>query len=185
MRSLVRVQVHDEITPKGGEDWSVTKEHPRGLKCKRPNFMQEDPPSWTRGWHSQNDVIGGGKVQNVKRTHGSEGVTKPGQDGPGPVGPGQLAWPIPVSVQPPISWAWRWCNPKYVEATPFAERERAIRPRGHPQAREKRREIIRKEDHSTRRKQPQVEEDVEALPRHPKGEGRHRRKCHHDQRCYV
>jgi hypothetical protein len=29
MRSSVRVQVHDEITPKGGKDRSVTKEQPR------------------------------------------------------------------------------------------------------------------------------------------------------------
>jgi hypothetical protein len=28
MRSPVRVQVHEEITPKGGKDQSVTKEHP-------------------------------------------------------------------------------------------------------------------------------------------------------------
>jgi hypothetical protein len=49
MRSLVRVQVHDEITPKGGQERSVTKEHPRGLKCKRPNFTREDPLSWMRG----------------------------------------------------------------------------------------------------------------------------------------
>jgi hypothetical protein len=33
------IQVHDEITPKGGKDRSVTKEHPRGLKPKRPDFM--------------------------------------------------------------------------------------------------------------------------------------------------
>jgi hypothetical protein len=41
LRSLVRVLEHDEITPKGGKDLSVTKEHPRGLKRKRPNFMRE------------------------------------------------------------------------------------------------------------------------------------------------
>jgi hypothetical protein len=45
-RSPVRVQEHDEISPKGGKDRSVSKEHPRGLKCKRPNFMREDPASW-------------------------------------------------------------------------------------------------------------------------------------------
>jgi hypothetical protein len=39
MRSPIRVQVHDEITPTGGKDRSVTKEYPRGLKCKRSNFM--------------------------------------------------------------------------------------------------------------------------------------------------
>jgi hypothetical protein len=49
MRSRIRVQVHDEITPKGGENQSITKEHPQGLKRKRSNFMREDPLSWTRG----------------------------------------------------------------------------------------------------------------------------------------
>jgi hypothetical protein len=49
LRSLVRVRELDEITSKGGKDRSVTKEHPRGLKRKRLNFMREDPPSWTRG----------------------------------------------------------------------------------------------------------------------------------------
>jgi hypothetical protein len=37
----------------------------------------------------------------------------------------------------------------------------------HKLERKERREIIREEDRSTRRKQPQVEEDVEALPQHP------------------
>jgi hypothetical protein len=37
--SLVRVHELDEITFNGGEDRSVTKEHLRGLKRKRPNFM--------------------------------------------------------------------------------------------------------------------------------------------------
>jgi hypothetical protein len=45
----VCVQEHDKITSKGGKDRSVTQEHPRGLKRKRPNFMREDPPSWMRG----------------------------------------------------------------------------------------------------------------------------------------
>jgi hypothetical protein len=44
-----------------------------------------------------------------------------------------------------------------LEAPPFA-RQRAIRPRGHPQAREKRREIVREKDRSTSRKHTQVEE---------------------------
>jgi hypothetical protein len=39
MRSPVRVQVHDEITPTGGKDRSVTKKYPHGLKYKRSNFM--------------------------------------------------------------------------------------------------------------------------------------------------
>jgi hypothetical protein len=45
LRGPVRVREHDEITPKGGKDRSVTKEHPRGLKRKRSDFMREDPPS--------------------------------------------------------------------------------------------------------------------------------------------
>jgi hypothetical protein len=49
LRSLVRVHELDEITSNGGKDQSVTKEHPRGLKRKRPNFMHEVLPSWTRG----------------------------------------------------------------------------------------------------------------------------------------
>jgi hypothetical protein len=51
LRSLVRVHELDEITFNGGEDRSVTKEHPRGLKHKRPNFMHGEPLSWTRGSH--------------------------------------------------------------------------------------------------------------------------------------
>jgi hypothetical protein len=48
-KSLVRVYELDEITSSGGKDRSVTREHPRGLKHKRPDFMQGEPPSWTRG----------------------------------------------------------------------------------------------------------------------------------------
>jgi hypothetical protein len=49
LRSLVRDHELDEITSNGGEDRSVTKQHPQGLKCKRPNFTHGEPPSWTRG----------------------------------------------------------------------------------------------------------------------------------------
>jgi hypothetical protein len=49
LRSLVRVYELDEITSNGGKDRSVTKEHPQGLKFKRSDFMQGEPPSWTRG----------------------------------------------------------------------------------------------------------------------------------------
>jgi hypothetical protein len=45
-RSPVRVSKLDEITPKGAKDRSVTKEHSRGLKRKRSDFMQGEPPSW-------------------------------------------------------------------------------------------------------------------------------------------
>jgi hypothetical protein len=49
LRSLVRVHELDEITSYGVKDRSATKEHPRGLKRKRLNFMQREPPSWMRG----------------------------------------------------------------------------------------------------------------------------------------
>jgi hypothetical protein len=49
LRSLVRVYELDEITSNGGKDRSVTMEHPRGLKRKRPDFMQGEPPSWAQG----------------------------------------------------------------------------------------------------------------------------------------
>jgi hypothetical protein len=39
LRSLVRVLELDEITSNGGKDRRVTKDHPRRLKRKRPNFM--------------------------------------------------------------------------------------------------------------------------------------------------
>jgi hypothetical protein len=47
LQSLVRVHELNEIISNGGEDRSVMKEHPRGLKRKRPNFMHGEPPSWT------------------------------------------------------------------------------------------------------------------------------------------
>jgi hypothetical protein len=57
-----------------------------------------------------------------------------------------------------------------VAASPFAEIEREpfARETVHKLERKESREIIREKDCSTRRKQPQVEEDVEALPRHPR-----------------
>jgi hypothetical protein len=73
MSSPVRVQVHDEITPKGGKDRSVTKEHPRGLKRKRLDFMREDPLSWTRGWRH---LLGGSKIGWDPRTQDSGANTQ-------------------------------------------------------------------------------------------------------------
>jgi hypothetical protein len=102
LRSLVRVYELDEITPNGGKDRSVTKEHPRGLKRKRPDFMQGEPPSWTRGRHHQNSANGGGEVHKYMRTHGSEGATEPGRDGPGPIGPSRRAWPTPGVSSAPL-----------------------------------------------------------------------------------
>jgi hypothetical protein len=49
LRRLVRVYELDEITYNGGKDRNATKEHPRELKRKRPNFMRGEPPTWMRG----------------------------------------------------------------------------------------------------------------------------------------
>jgi hypothetical protein len=49
LRSFVHVHELDEISSNGGKDRSATKEHPRGLKRKRPNYMHGELPSWTRG----------------------------------------------------------------------------------------------------------------------------------------
>jgi hypothetical protein len=103
LRSLVHVHELDEITFNGGKDESVTKEHSRGLKRKRPDCMHGEPPSWTRGRHCQTDANVGGKVHNHMRTHGSEGATEPGRDGPGTVGPSRLAWPSPGVGSAPLS----------------------------------------------------------------------------------
>jgi hypothetical protein len=46
--SLVRVHELDEITSNGSQDRSVTKEHPRGLKRKRPDFTEEECDNSTR-----------------------------------------------------------------------------------------------------------------------------------------
>jgi hypothetical protein len=81
LQSLVCVHDLDEITSNGGEDRSATKEHPRVLKHKRPNFMHGEPLSWTRGRHCQKRASGRGKVHNHLRTPGAKG--RPSQAGMG------------------------------------------------------------------------------------------------------
>jgi hypothetical protein len=120
LRILVRVHELDEITSNGGKDLSATKEHSRGSKRKRPNFMQREPSSWMRGWHLQNSASGGGKVHKCMRTHRSEGATEPGRSGPGPVSPGRPAWPTPGVGSPPFPCTRRIFNPKVLEVPPFA-----------------------------------------------------------------
>jgi hypothetical protein len=41
-------------------------------------------------------------VHKYMRTHGSEGVTKPSRDEPGPVGPSRPAWPTPWVGSAPL-----------------------------------------------------------------------------------
>jgi hypothetical protein len=65
-------------------------------------------------------------VHKHMRTHGSEGATEPGRDGPRQVGPSQPPWPTPGVVRPPFSCTRRTFNPKFVEVPTFT-RQRAIR----------------------------------------------------------
>jgi hypothetical protein len=124
------------------------------LKRKRPNFMQGEPPSWTRGCHHQNDVNGGGKVHNHMRTHGSEGATEPGRDGPRPVGPSRPTWPTPgVGSAPPFLAPegsstlkpWRHCH---LQGGSHSHREAIHKLERGGRSPE--------EDRPTRRKHPQV-----------------------------
>jgi hypothetical protein len=126
LRSLVRVHELDEITSIGGKDRSAMKEHPRGLKRKRPNFMHGEPPSWTRGWHHQNHANGWGKVHNHLGPTRAKG--QPNRAGMGLGRSAQAGRPSPlrVSFRPPFPCTQRIFNTKVLEPPPFAE-ERDIR----------------------------------------------------------
>jgi hypothetical protein len=158
LRSLVHVHEPDEITSNGGKDRSVTKEHPRWLKCKRPNFMHEEPPTWTRGWHRQNRASGRGKVHKCMRTHGSEG--RPNR---ADVGLGRPARPTPDEGSAPF------LAPKgFSTLKPWRRRHSGGREPfvlgGHPQARE-RGGRSPEGDQPPRRKHPQVEKKVDTVGR--------------------
>jgi hypothetical protein len=164
LRSLVRVHELDEITSNGGEDRSVTEEHLRGLKRKRPNFMHGEPPSWTRGWHRQNHASGRDKVHKFMRTHGSEGATEPGRNGLGLVGPGWPAQPTPGVGSAPLFLAPEgsstlkpWRRRQSQGGEPFV-------PGGHPQARE-RGGRSPEGDRPSRRKHPQAEKKEDTVGR--------------------
>jgi hypothetical protein len=86
MKSLLMVERTEVLQRNIPEDWSVKDQ----ISCKE----------------RQNGASGGGKVHKCMRTHGSEGATEPGMDGPGPVGPSRPAWPshrvgsAPLSLHP-------------------------------------------------------------------------------------
>jgi hypothetical protein len=149
LRSLVRVHELDEITSNGGKNRSVTKEHPRGLKRKRPDFMHGEPPSWTGGWHRQNGANGGGKVHNHTRTHRSEGATEPSRDGPGPVGPSRPARPSSGVGSAPLS-----LHPKDLQ--PYVPRGAAIR-KGESHSHREAIHKIEREEGDLRRRITQLE----------------------------
>jgi hypothetical protein len=102
-------------------------------------------------------------VHNHLRTHGIEGATEPGQDRPGPVGPGRPAQPTPGSVRPPFPCTRRIFNPKTLEAPPF-DRGEPFAPGGHPQARD-RGGGSPERDRPPRGKHPQVEKKEDTVGR--------------------
>jgi hypothetical protein len=105
-------------------------------------------------------------VQNVKGTHVREGATEPGRNGPGPVAQAGRPGPFHRQFSPPFleceydATLSTWMRQHSQGESHSPERPPQVRKEGEEK-------IIHEEDHSTRRKQPQLEEDVEALPRHP------------------
>jgi hypothetical protein len=100
-------------------------------------------------------------VHNHTRTHGSEGVTEPGRDGPRPVDPSWPAWPssgvgsAPRFAPEGSSTLSPWRRRHSRKREPFASR-------GHPQARE-RGGRSPEEDRPSRRKHPQVEKKEDTV----------------------
>jgi hypothetical protein len=98
LRSLVRVHELDEITSNGGEDRSDTKEHPWGLKHKRPNFMHREPPSWT-----QDDIVKIMQVEEAKCINALRPTGAKGRPNRAEVGPGRPAQPSSSVGSAPLS----------------------------------------------------------------------------------
>jgi hypothetical protein len=172
LRSLVRVHELDEITSNGGEDQSITKEHPWGLKRKRPNFMHGEPPYWTRGWHRQNGASGGAKcIMTRWPTGGNRRLSWAGM-GLGRSAQADRPGPLPGSVRPLFPCTWRIFNPKSLEVPPCAK-QRVICTKRPSTSRRERREISGGGSPISKEAPTSGEE------------GRHRRKRHHDQRCPV
>jgi hypothetical protein len=136
LRSLVHVYELDEITSNGGKDRSVTKEHPRGLKRKRSDFMQGEPPSWTSGWHRQYSENGEAKCINTRGPMGAKGWPNRAEMGLGRAAQAGRPGPLWGSVRPPFlapEDPSTLCSGRHhhsQDREPFA-------PRGHPQVRER------------------------------------------------
>jgi hypothetical protein len=127
--------------------------------------MRGEPPSWTRGY----DIIKimqveGAKVHNHLRTHGSEGVTKPGRNGPGPVSPGRPAQPTPGVGSAPLSLHLKDLQPLNPGGAAIRRRRQPFAAGGHPQARE-RGGRSPEGGRPPRRKHPQVEKKEDTVGR--------------------
>jgi hypothetical protein len=140
LRSLDCVYELDEITSNCGKDRSVTKEHPRGLKRKRLDFVQEEPPSWTQGWHRQIVQMERAKCINTRPPTGAKVRPNRAEMGLGRSAQASRTGPLRGSVRPPppplflapedplTPSSWRHCHSQ--------DRE-PIAPRGYPHARER------------------------------------------------
>jgi hypothetical protein len=97
MRSPVRVQVHDETTPKGGKDRIVTKEHPPGLKRKDRTSCEKTPYLGC-----EDDVAKMMQLKGAKCKIARGPTWTKGQPNRSEMGMGRPAWPILTLVRAPI-----------------------------------------------------------------------------------
>jgi hypothetical protein len=116
--------------------------------------------------------VEGAKCLNTLGPTGAKGRPNQAEMGLGWSAQAGRPGPLRGSVRHPFSCTRISFNPKFLEMPPFS-RQRAIRPRGHPQAREGEEEGDRSQEGSLYSKEAHTSG----------GEGRHHRKHHHDQRC--
>jgi hypothetical protein len=156
LRSLVGVRELDEFTSNGGEDRSVTKEHPWDWSVK-------DRTSWTENLHlgREDDIV---KIMQVEGTKcintwgptGAKGRPNRAEVGLGPAhsrgrfGPPFLAPEGSLTLKP-------WRRRHLQRREPFV-------PGGHPQARE-RWGRCPEGDRPPRRMHPQVEKNEDTVGR--------------------
>jgi hypothetical protein len=128
MKSLPMMARTEVLQRNITEDWSVKDQ----TSCKENLHLGRE-----------DDIVKIVQMEGTKciNTWGPMGAK--GRSSRAGMGLGRLAQagrpgPLRGSVRPPFSCTRRSFNPKLLEVPPFA-RQRAIRPRGHPQAKEKRR----------------------------------------------
>jgi hypothetical protein len=156
MKSLSKVARIEVLQRNIPEDWSVKDR----TSCKENLHLgrEDDIVKMVQ--------VEGAKCKNTWGPTGEKGRSNRGGMGLGRSAQADRPGPLWGSVRPPFSCTRRSFNPKFLETPPFAG-QRAICPRGHPQAREREEEGDRSwgSTHKWRR--------------------RHCRKHHHDQWCYA
>jgi hypothetical protein len=158
--------VQDEITTKGGKDQgAATKhlrgpEHENGSSCEKTLYL-------IQGANGANMTRIFGKICKMSRwTAGRKEQLNWAK-----VGPGRLARPTPGTVRCPLSSARSFFDSKLLATPPFAKNEGKYWE-GRPQSKErldqkKPRDTLVKTIHPSPRRQSEVKDEVEALPRRP------------------